>query len=88
MTKTLRFGFDSASPRIASRIDRFVVRRHTRAGYDRCMELAAQDYARHVALQVSPGHKRSDCPHNQTHCIRAGLSAASCPICSGSARQR
>lgn len=54
MTKTLRFGFDSASPRIASRIDRHVIRRHTAAGYDRCMELAAIDFARHVAAEVTP----------------------------------
>lgn len=54
MTRTLRFGYDSASPRLQSRINHVVGRRHTHAGYDRCMELAAQDFARHVAAEVSP----------------------------------
>jgi cytosine/adenosine deaminase-related metal-dependent hydrolase len=40
--------------RLQYRIDRHIIRLHTPAGYDRCMELAAQDFARHVAEQVSP----------------------------------
>lgn len=53
MGKTLRYG-SNAAPRLSSRIDRFVVRRHTTCGYDRVMELAQLDYARHVAAEVTP----------------------------------
>lgn len=52
MSRTLRFG--TINPRLTSRIDRHVVRRRTPCGYDRVMQLAAQDYARHVAEQVTP----------------------------------
>lgn len=61
MSRTLRFGYDSAAPRIQSRIDRFVVRKHTSAAYDG-MEQAANDYARKVAFEVSPGQKRAPRP--------------------------
>lgn len=53
MARTLRYG-SRTTDTIAARITKHVVRRHTPAGYDRCMELAAQDFARHVALEVSP----------------------------------
>jgi hypothetical protein len=53
MSRTLYFG--SKDLRLASRIDRHIIRRHTPAGYDRLMDLAAQDFARHVAAEVSPG---------------------------------
>lgn len=51
MTRTLRFGFDSAAPRLQSRIG-YVTRRRTHMGYDALM--AADDFSRHVALEVSP----------------------------------
>ena len=55
MSKTLNYGSRSADREaLAARIDKHVIRRHTRAGYDRCMELSAQDFARHVALDCSP----------------------------------
>ena len=55
MSKTLNYGSRNADRiALAQRIDKHVIRRHTRAGYDRCMELSAQDFARHVALSVSP----------------------------------
>jgi len=55
MSKTLYYGSRNAGrAELAARIDKHVIRRHTAAGYDRCMELAAQDYARHVARDVSP----------------------------------
>lgn len=53
MARTLRFG-SNAAPRLTSRIDRFVVRRHTSVGYDRLAELALADHARQVALEVTP----------------------------------
>jgi hypothetical protein len=53
MSRTLYFG--SKDLRLASRIDRHIIRRHTPAGYDRLMELARIDFARHVAQEVSPG---------------------------------
>ena len=53
MSKTLRFG-TRVNPVLTSRIDRHVIRRHTTCGYDRTMELAAQDFARHVAWEVTP----------------------------------
>lgn len=71
MTKTLRFGYDSASPRIASRIDRHVIRRHTSCGYDRLQELAQLDYARHVAYAVSPGQQRSPSKPQVTYAASA-----------------
>lgn len=55
MSRTLRYGTNE--PRLTSRIDRHVVRRRTPCGYDRVMQLAAQDFARHVAAEVSPGNK-------------------------------
>lgn len=53
MSRTLRYG-SNAEPRLSSRIDRFIVRRNTTVGYDRVMELAQLDYARHVAAEVTP----------------------------------
>ena len=53
MSRTTYIG--SQDLRLQSRIDRHVIRRHTPCGYDRMMELAAQDFARHVAFDVSPG---------------------------------
>lgn len=56
MSKTLRFGSarNASLADLKARIDRHVIRRHTPCGYDRMMDLAAQDYARHVALEVTP----------------------------------
>jgi hypothetical protein len=50
MAKTLRFGSNSVS----SRINDFAVRRRTPASYGRLQELAAADFARHVAWDVTP----------------------------------
>lgn len=52
MTRTLRYGYDSASPRLASRIDRMAIRRHTHDAYRAA--LAAEDFSRQVAQEVSP----------------------------------
>lgn len=52
MSRTLRFGTNN--PRLTSRIDRHVIRRRTPCSYDRVQQLAAQDYARHVAEVVTP----------------------------------
>lgn len=84
MTRTLRFGFDSRP--MHSRIERYVTRRRSPTSFDAAR--AAEDYARAVAYQVSPGNKRSDCPHSQTLCIRGGLMQHDCPICSGWKRAR
>ena len=55
MSKTLYYGSrHQIEASLLARIDRHVTRRHTHAGFDRCMELAAQDFARHVAAEVSP----------------------------------
>jgi hypothetical protein len=57
MSRTLHYGTRTHSdPRaqLAGRIEKHVIRRHTSCGYDRMMGLAAQDYARHVALEVTP----------------------------------
>lgn len=54
MSRTLKYGTKpSVDPKLVDRIDRHVVRRHTPAGFDRCMELAALDYAKHVAAYVT-----------------------------------
>ncbi len=62
MSKTLRFGSRSSRADLEKfmlRVDRHVMRRHTTCGFDRMQELAAQDYARHVALQVTPQMNRN-----------------------------
>jgi hypothetical protein len=51
MAKTLRFG-QRYETRLSSRIDTFVVRRRTDAGYDAAR--AALDAARQAAWEVSP----------------------------------
>ena len=50
MSKTLKFGLRAVDSRLSSRIDRHVIRRRTPTSYDRCMQLAEQDFARHAAL--------------------------------------
>lgn len=59
MSKTLHFGSRPIDQHIANRIDRHVIRRHTVCGFQRLQELAAEDYARHVAWEVTPGQRRS-----------------------------
>lgn len=56
MAHTLKFG--SRPNRLSSRIDRMVIRRRTIAA-STAADQAADDYARHVAAEVSPGQLRA-----------------------------
>lgn len=59
MGKTLKFGSRAVSSSITERMDRHVMRRRTPSSYGRLQELAAADYARHVAWEVTPQLNRN-----------------------------